>query len=546
MSANTHPPSGPSGTLLGKVNWSAGPWGRPRLLWVGIGIAVMLVLPWVLSQVSGGNFALHLLILIFAWGMVVQCWNLIMGVSGIFSFGQLGLYAVGGFGSGVLAQQLGWSPWLAIWIGPLMAVVAAVIIGLPVLRLRGAYVVLLTLAFHELLRNWITNGPSWISGGGYGLRYVPKLAPATWFGDNRILNISFNIAGLDIWLGGEKVMLQTYYLGLVFFGVCTFAVWRILYSPIGMSFRALRDSETYAISRGVDPYRFKLFLFAFSAFFTGLAGAYLTFYDGAISPAVLDFGKLIILLAMIALGGWGSFWGPILGTVLLTVLPELLRTLEGYRNLSMGLALALIAMFAPQGLFSLIFQAIRGLRRVRSGAPALRPRPVGAEHPGAVTPQPVPSTSTAADLSATASQVERKMAAPPPTSRPGWLSKVWQVPAVLFVALALIVYGQQAWMAAVPKSPSGGSASGNQQPALTPGAPAATEASATAPAQATPTRPKMRFPTATKEPGKETLTQPEAGPTATPTMAPTKTPTRPKMRFPTATKEPTFTPTASP
>lgn len=542
MTGNTYAPSGQPGALLGKVNWSAGPWGRPRWLWVAIGIAVMLVLPWVLSQISGGNFVLHLLILIFAWGMVVQCWNLIMGVSGIFSFGQLGLYAVGGFGSGVLAQQLGWSPWLAIWIGPLMAVVAAVIIGLPVLRLRGAYVVLLTLAFHELLRNWITNGPSWISGGGYGLRYVPKLAPATWFGDNRMLNISFNIAGLDIWLGGEKVMLQTYYLGLVFFGVCTFAVWRILYSPIGMSFRALRDSETYAISRGVDPYRFKLFLFAFSAFFTGLAGAYLTFYDGAISPAVLDFGKLIILLAMIALGGWGSFWGPILGTVLLTVLPELLRTLEGYRNLSMGLALALIAMFAPQGLFALIFQAIRNLRRARPGvtAPAARPA-------GAVTAQPMSSTPAAADSPATASPAARKVAAPQAAGhRPGWLNKVWQVPAVLFVALALIVYGQQALTAVIPGAQPGGSAPGNQQPALTPAAPAAAEASATAPAQATPTRPKMKFPTATKEPGKESVAPAEAEATATPTMLPTKTPTRPKMKFPTATKEPTFTPTANP
>lgn len=541
MTANTHPPSDQSNAWLGKVNWSAGPWGHPRPLWVGIGIGVMLVLPWVLSQISGGNFVLHLLILIFAWGMVVQCWNLIMGVSGIFSFGQLGLYAVGGFGSGVLAQQLGWSPWLAIWIGPLMAVVAAVIIGLPVLRLKGAYVVLLTLAFHELLRNWITNGPSWISGGGYGLRYVPKLAPATWFGDNRILNISFNIAGLDIWLGGEKVMLQTYYLGLVFFGVCTFAVWRILYSPIGMSFRALRDSETYAISRGVDPYRFKLFLFAFSAFFTGLAGAYLTFYDGAISPAVLDFGKLIILLAMIALGGWGSFWGPILGTVLLTVLPELLRTLEGYRNLSMGLALALIAMFAPQGLFSLIFQAIRGLRRVRLGAPA--PRPAVAGGPSSAVSQPAQSAPTVGAPTATTPETERKAVAPAPIGHPGWLSKVWQVPAVLFVALALIVYGQQAWMAAMSQAPAGDSGTGNQQPALTPAAPAATEAATTAPDQATPTRPKMRLPTATKEPGKETLTQPEAGPTAPPTPAPTKTPTRPKMKFPTATKEPTFTPT---
>jgi branched-chain amino acid transport system permease protein len=133
-----------------------------------------------------------------------------------------------------------------------------------------------------------------------------------------------------------------------------FAIWRILYSPIGMAFRALRDSETYAISRGVDPFRFKLFLFGFSAFFTGLAGGFLTHYQGAISPTVFNFGILITLLAMIVLGGMGSFWGPILGTAILIILPEVLRAAEIYRNLALGISMALIAVLAPQGLGPLI------------------------------------------------------------------------------------------------------------------------------------------------------------------------------------------------
>jgi branched-chain amino acid transport system permease protein len=267
-----------------------------------------------------------------------------MGVSGIYSFGQVALFAVGGWTTGVLSFHFGWSPWLSIWTAPLMTVVAALIIGLPTLRLRGTYVVLLTLAFHELLRNFMTTGPKLISGGGYGLKTVPKFGFETWFGG-----------------GNDKIMY--YYLGLIFFAVTTYAIWRILHSPIGMAFRALRDSETYAISRGVDPFRFRLILFAFSAFFTGLAGGFLTHYQGSISTSVFNFGILINLLAMIVLGGWGRIWGPIIGTAILTILPEVLRAAEDYRNLSLGIALALIAVLAPQGLGPLIADGVKKLFR---------------------------------------------------------------------------------------------------------------------------------------------------------------------------------------
>jgi branched-chain amino acid transport system permease protein len=325
-----------------RLHWAAGPWAKPNPLYLGIALAIALILPWLILQMNGGRFFLHLIIIFFGWGMLVQCWNLVMGVSGIYSFGQVALFAVGGWTTGVLAMHYGWSPWVSIWFAPIAGVIAAIIIGLPTLRLRGIYVVLLTLAFHELLRNFTTTGPQMISGGGYGLRTVPKLGFETWFG------------------GGYDRILY-YYVGLIFFVITTYAIWRILHSPIGMAFRALRDSETYAISRGVDPFRYKLFLFGFSAFFTGLAGGFLTHYQGAISPSLFNFGILINLLAMIVLGGWGAFWGPIVGTGILTILPEVLRAAENYRNLSLGIALALIAVLAPQGLGPLVADWVKKL-----------------------------------------------------------------------------------------------------------------------------------------------------------------------------------------
>jgi len=130
-----------------------------------------------------------------------------------------------------------------------------------------------------------------------------------------------------------------------------------------VSFRALRDSETYAISRGVDPYRFKMLLFALSAFFTGLAGGFYAHYNGNQSPAILGFSVTITLLAGIVLGGWGTFWGPIFGTALMIVLPELLREVDIFRNMAVGIVLALLAVFAPQGLIPLALDSIQKLRK---------------------------------------------------------------------------------------------------------------------------------------------------------------------------------------
>lgn len=335
----------PLNKMKERLQWAAGPWAKISPINAVLALIAVLILPWIINNIRGGGFVLHLIILFFGWGMVVQCWNLIMGVSGIYSFGQVALFAVGGWTTGVLAFHYGWSPWLSIWLAPIVTVIAALIIGLPALRLRGTYVVLLTLAFHELLRNLFTTGPRILSGGGYGLKTVPKF-------------------GFDKWFGGaidDKILY--YYLGLLFFGITTYSIWRILHSPIGIAFRALRDSETYAISRGVDPFRFKLFLFAFSAFFTGLAGGFLTHYQGSISTSIFSFGILIDLLAMIVLGGWGTFWGPIVGTAVLTALPELLRGMDNYRNLSIGVALALIAILAPQGLGPLVANWVKKLFR---------------------------------------------------------------------------------------------------------------------------------------------------------------------------------------
>jgi branched-chain amino acid transport system permease protein len=330
-----------------RLDERASPWARPQWLFIIAVLPIALVLPLFLNSIGGGRFWLHLLIIFFVWGIVTQSWNLLLGVAGIYSFGQIALYAAGGWVTGYLAMQEGVNPWLSIWLAPIAAAAVAVIIGLPTLRLRGVYVVLITLAFHELLRNFLVNSPyEKISNGGLGLLYVPKLD----FGS----------------LGEGRSHVMFYYLGLVFFSVATYWIWRIFHSPLGMAFTALRDSEAYAASRGVNQFRARLFLFAFSAFFTGLAAGLMTHYQGSISPSVLSFGVLINLLAMIVIGGWGTFWGPIFGTAFIILLEEKwLRegNLQEYRRLVLGLMLAGIVVLAPRGLFPLLADAVKRLIR---------------------------------------------------------------------------------------------------------------------------------------------------------------------------------------
>ena len=344
------------------IDQAAAPWRRVSIYTVGGAVLLGLLMPWLLVRLDIGDYLVTLLILFFIQAVVAQSWNLIMGYGGIYSFAQVALYAVGGWATGVLANTLGWNPFIAILFAPVLAGLAALLIGLPTLRLRGVYVVLLTLAFHELSRVFAINGPRFISGGGYGLTIVPTFQ----FGS----------------VIGEQRTIYLYYLAMAIFAIATLVIWRVIHSPLGVAVTALRDSETYAVSRGINQFRIRLVLFVLSAFFTGLAGGYMTHYQGGISTSVFDFPRLIDLLAMIVIGGWGSFGGPIMGAGIVIGLDQYLVALGDFRTLAEGLILAGIAVFAPQGVWPLLRNAFeRFLAPESSPARSDQPSPAGAAEP---------------------------------------------------------------------------------------------------------------------------------------------------------------------
>jgi branched-chain amino acid transport system permease protein len=276
--------------------------------------------------------------------VVTESWNLVLGVSGILSFAQMGFFGVGAYTSAILNLNLHISPWLSSPLGALTAVLASVMVGLPALRLRGVYVVLLTLAFQEIMSALIQTDTSGFTGGAIGLLNLDPYLPYS--------------------MGMMGQLMGTYFLALALVVIVLFLIYRIIRSPIGLGLKAMRDAEEVAANRGVNPARYKLLVFIISAFFTGLAGAFYVHYTGVVAPSVLDFGLTMNLLAMIVVGGWGTFAGPIIGTALLTVLSELLQGISVYRLVILGLIMVVTIVVAPQGLVGLANSAVRRLERL--------------------------------------------------------------------------------------------------------------------------------------------------------------------------------------
>jgi len=313
-----------------------------RWFWAGIaGLAA-------LGPFVGQNYLLHVLILCFIWSMVVAGWDLVMGYAGIVNFAQLVFFAVGAYASAMLSIGLGIPSVAAILIGTAVVGVFGLLIGLPCLRLRGEYIALFTFAVHLALPSIIRQGRPWGTGGSTGLLGIPPLE-----------------------LGGYVFRtidkLPWYYLTLAVGGICVWLIYFvILPRKWGRAFVAMRDSEAFAKSLGVNEYRYKLVVFTISAIITGLAGALYARYLSVVTPNVLDTEFFLIVMLMLSVGGLGRFPGVILGAFAITIGNEFLREVGQYRLLLLGLGVVITVLFFPNGIIPV---ARRKEPTLRSGPP---------------------------------------------------------------------------------------------------------------------------------------------------------------------------------
>jgi branched-chain amino acid transport system permease protein len=350
-------------SLFERLSWSR-PIAAPGALGTDLGIGLVLLAAFAVLPLFGlSSYYIGQLIIFFMWGTVVTQWNLVFGVGGIFSLAQMALFAFGGFTTGMMGLYLGWSLWAALPLAGFGTVLVSLLVGLACLRLRGPYVALLTLAIAQVMYLLIiTDTECFFMDGVTCRNFTGGTRGLAKYGD-------FGMRDLL----GPKWAIGHYYMGLVLLALSTLVSLAIIRGPLGLAFRALRDNAPYAMARGLDRFKYQLIVFATSAFFTGVAGGFYAGHFKVIGANVLYLSLLLFLLAMIIVGGIGRVWGPILGAAALMLADEGLKDYVEWRNIGLGLVIALFAMLWPQGIAGAVEVLWRRLGRLtaRAGPTAL-------------------------------------------------------------------------------------------------------------------------------------------------------------------------------
>ena len=315
------------------------------------------------------------LVPICAYVILAVSLNLTVGILGELSLGHAGFMSVGAF-SGTLVyvvlhetapQPL--AMLLAFVVGGVVAGLFGFLVGIPVLRLSGDYLAIVTLAFGEIVKN-VMNA-CYLGLDSRGLHFSLK--------DSASLNLEVDgkvlINGAMGITGIKKA--STFTIGIVLVIITLLVILNLVNSRAGRAITAIRDNEIAAESCGIQTTYYKVMAFAFSAAFAGLAGGLYACYIGVLNPSTFGFMKSIEILVMVVLGGMGSMLGSILSATVLTILPEATRSFDSYRMVIYSLVLILMMIFRPGGLLgSYDFSMSRLVERVLFG----KKKKEGADH----------------------------------------------------------------------------------------------------------------------------------------------------------------------
>ena len=352
-------PPAPATGLPQRLRGHFARWGIPAA--IGFAIAYPFIV-FVTAGASGGqkwidNFGIQILIYVMlGWGL-----NIVVGLAGLLDLGYVAFYAVGAYSYALLAKTFGLTFWLLLPLAGILSSFWGILLGFPVLRLRGDYLAIVTLAFGEIIRliliNWtdLTNGYAGITG-------IPR---PTFFG------IPFNADdnGFAATFGLEFTPLYRiiflYYLILALALLTCFVTVRLRRLPIGRAWEALREDEIACRSLGINTTNTKLTAFAMGAMFAGFAGAFFAARQAFISPESFTFIESATILAIVVLGGMGSQIGVVIAAIAMIGGTEILRQLDflqkifgptfdptQYRMLLFGFAMVAIMIWRPRGLIS--------------------------------------------------------------------------------------------------------------------------------------------------------------------------------------------------
>ena len=310
---------------------------------------------------SQARYILDLGTLILTYVMLGWGLNIVVGLAGLLDLGYVAFYAVGAYSYALLAEHFGWSFWICLPLAGILAACWGLILGFPVLRLRGDYLAIVTLAFGEIIRlvliNWygFTHGPD-------GINHVPR---PSFFG----LEFSRGENGFAAFFGmpysTNHRIIFLYYLIFALALITNFVVLRVRKLPVGRAWEALREDEIACRSLGINTTNTKLTAFAMGAMFGGFAGSFFATRQGFISPESFNFMESATILAIVVLGGLGSQIGVAVAAVVMIGGIEMLRNLgflkavfgpdfdpSQYRLLIFGVLMVAIMVWRPRGLVS--------------------------------------------------------------------------------------------------------------------------------------------------------------------------------------------------
>jgi branched-chain amino acid transport system permease protein len=293
----------------------------PSRTLVAVFVTVLLLLPLVVDD----PYLLRIVILSSIFAIFAGSWDLLSSYSGQVSFGHALFFGVGAYGSALLNHHWGWSPWLTIPLGAGLAMAVGFLVGVPCLRLRGAYLSLATLAFPLILTGLLFAVPGF-SGGELGISGIRPLV---------------------------RSRAAYYYIAVGAMLALTFAMWKIGDSKIGLILHAIREDEVAARASGINTARYRLLAFGLSALFAGLAGGLLVHFIRVAGPSTLEVALSFQAVIWGIFGGVATIYGPVAGVFILYPLTELLGLfgkLSEYRLLLFALVVLLVLLVMPEGL----------------------------------------------------------------------------------------------------------------------------------------------------------------------------------------------------
>lgn len=257
--------------------------------------------------------------------------NIVVGLAGLLDLGYVAFYAVGAYSYALLNYHYGLDFWIALPVGALIGAGFGILLGFPVLRLRGDYLAIVTLGFGEIIRLILENWNDF-SFGPSGIANIPRPS----------------FPGIQFSLHTSTIYMYFLMICLVLFTI--FVVNRLQNSRIGRAWVALREDEIACQAMGIDKVKTKLTAFALGATWAGMVGVIFAAKTTFINPASFTFLESAMILSIVVLGGMGSIPGVVIGAFILILMPEYLRAFSDYRMLLFGGILVIMMVFRPQGI----------------------------------------------------------------------------------------------------------------------------------------------------------------------------------------------------